>query len=247
MGTFYILKPTPEAPASAPGVSVRSVNGESSSIAAQQPESHHQLVQASSSDSKKPDSRFSSKEYQELEAWLLDRGYDSYSNRGDYESYSDETLSKLAKTGDLKAIGLLIPKYMEKGDKETATRLMNTAVVYGSIVHLDNLTIYSAPDYTNDKTEESRRPAALETLALTKVMALRGDKSLSEVSANSFIKSYKRKYNTDLTLSEEERKIVDQRAKDIYDDFQQVRRSLGLGDFDNSTPASVNKFFGSSK
>ncbi len=104
-----------------------------------------------------------------------------------------------------------------------------------------------APSSTNNATEETRRPSVLETLAITEVIAMRGDSALSENSKSTFLKNYKRQYNTDVTLTDEEKKIVDERAQEIYDSFEEVRRSIGLGDFDNTTPGGVSKFFGSSK
>lgn len=187
------------------------------------------------------------REHRELTEWLRDRGYNSYSDRGAYESYSEETLSKLAKNGDLKAIGILIPKALAREDKEGAIRLMNTAIVYGSTVHIEKLTLFTVPDFTNDKSEEARKPAVLETLAVTELIAMRGDKSLSENAKSNFIKSYKRLYNEDVTLTEDDRKFINDRAQEMYDSFQNVRRSIGLGDFDNNTPGGVDKFFGSSK
>ena len=247
MGAFYILQQNEVTTNAVPNVAVGAIELQSSSNASQETARQHQVVKASSSESKKSDSKFTPKEFQELNAWLIDRGYDSYTNRGDYESYSEETLSKLAKNGDLKAIGLLIPKFLERGDVGTAIRLMNTGVVYGSTAHLDNLTLFSGPNASNDATEESRRPAVLETLALTKVIALRGDTSLSENSKSTFLKNYKQKYNMDITLSDEEKRMIDERAQEMYDSYEDVRRSLGLGDYDNSAPEGVKKFFGSSR
>ncbi len=180
----------------------------------------------------------------DLNNWMSNKGYFEKSDIDVYASYSEETLKELAKKGDLVALNVLTTKLVNSGNEKEATFYMNLAAIYGSTTALDNLTIYTSPRYTDNATEEQRRPAVLETLAVTKLMALRGDRSLSNVSRNSFTKSYKQLYDVDIALSPEEQQFVDYRAQEIYDKFQEIRIAKGLGDFDNSEPSGMKKFFG---
>lgn len=183
-------------------------------------------------------------ELEELKDWSDARGHFDEWRKQDYEAYSDAILTELGKKGDLVALNLLTDRAVKRGDTAAATFLMNFAVIHGSTTELDNLTIYTRPNPPNDATEELRRPAALETLAVTKVIALRGDKLLSGASERSFVDSYRRLYGIELTITPEEQEIVDQRAQEIYDGYQSLRHRKGLGDFDNSEPSSLKKLLG---
>ncbi len=187
---------------------------------------------------------FSPTEVADLHNWMSDRGYFRSQEMENYETYSDGVLTELGKKGDLRALNILATRAVKNADKKAATFYMNLAVIYGSTTELDGLTIYTAPNSTNDATEATRRPAALETLAVTKVIELRGDRSLSAVSKRGFVNSYKNLYGVDLVLTQEEQQFIDNRAQEIYDQFQEIRRAKGLGDFENSEPSGVKKFFG---
>ncbi len=180
-------------------------------------------------------------EIEALNDWFKNKGY---SPATDYENYSDDSLKEMAKNGDLKALEVLTTRAFDAGDEKAATLYMSMAVVHGSTTELASLTIYTKPRRGNEETEELRRPAALETLAVTKVAALRGDTRTFNVTQNSFIQSYKRNYDVDLVLTQEEQQFVDNRAQEIYNKFQEVRHAKGLGDFDNTEPTGVKKFFG---
>jgi hypothetical protein len=192
-------------------------------------------------------SPISEEEFKELSQWLNNRGYFSVTEKGEYEGYSDEALNGLAKQGDLKALNVATTRAISKGDHATAVRMMNTAIVYGSTAELDGLALLTAPNPYKSETPAQMRESALETLALTKVLEMRGDKSLAAVSKRGFEQSYKRQFGNDFQPTEDEVKLIDERSKEIYNSYQEIRRSIGLGDFDNSTPAAADRFFGSSK
>jgi hypothetical protein len=186
----------------------------------------------------------SPKEVTSLKNWLGDHGYIREQDQEVYNTYSDDILKDLGKNGDVMALQILTNRAVKNRDKESAVLYMELGVIFGSTTELNALTIYTRPQYPNDATEEQRRPSALETLALTQVIAKRGDKSLSAISKSEFIKSYKTLYGVDLVLTEEEDRQVANRAQAIYDQFQELRREKGLGDFDNDEPSGVKKFFG---
>ena len=183
-----------------------------------------------------------SDETKEIKEWFSSKGYFTKEDSAVYESYNDETLKSLGKQGDLLALDLLISR--SAGNEKAVMQYITVGAVYGSTTALDSLTIYTAPKSTNNMTEESRRPAALETLAVTKVIEMRGDRSLAQSSKVSFLNSYKRRYDTDLKISDDEQKYVDSRAQEIYDQLQKIRHEVGLGDFDNTEPTSIKKVFG---
>ncbi len=187
---------------------------------------------------------FSPTEVADLHNWMSDRGYFREQDKEVYKNYSDEVLKELGKRGDILALDILTSRAFKVDDRKSATLYLNLATIYGSTGALDDLMIYTAPNSTNDATEETRRPAALETLAVSKLIAMRGDRSLSVVAQRGFINSYKNLYGVDLVLTPQEQQLVDNRAQEMYDQLQTIRRAKGLGDFDNSEPSGVKKFFG---
>nr|WP_324258029.1 hypothetical protein [Cellvibrio fontiphilus] len=183
-------------------------------------------------------------ELAQLEDWLTSKGYFPETDVDIYDSYSEDSLKELAKNGDLIAMNVLSTRFVGLGNEKEATFYMGLSVIYGSTVALDNLTIYTAPRPPYDNTEQERRPAVIETLAVIDVIAKRGDIALSRVSHDSFLNSYKRLYGTELKLNEEEIQIIRKRSQAIYDMYNQVRIENGLGEFDNIEPEGAKKFFG---
>lgn len=179
-----------------------------------------------------------------VDAWLTNKGYFPKSDVDAYSSYSDDSLKEMAKNGDLIALNVLSTRMVVLGNEKEATFYMNLSVIYGSTAALDNLTVYTSPRAPYDTTEQERRPAAIETLAVIDVIAKRGDQALSKVSHDSFLRSYERVYGVALQLTAEESQVVRERSQVIYDMFQQIRLEKGLGEFDNIEPEGVKKFFG---
>ncbi len=187
---------------------------------------------------------FSPTEVAELHNWMSDRGYFREQDKEVYKNYSDEVLQELGKRGDILALDILTSRAFKVDDRKSATLYLNLATIYGSTGALQDLMIYTAPNSTNEATEEQRRPSTLETLAVSKLIAIRGDKSLSTVTQKGFETTYKILYGVDLVLTPQEQQLVDNRAQEMYDQLQTIRRAKGLGDFDNSEPSGVKKFFG---
>ncbi|HWV15418.1 MAG TPA: hypothetical protein VN030_08285 [Cellvibrio sp.] len=183
-------------------------------------------------------------EISRLHGWLGERGYFDQQDTEVYNTYTDNVLQELGKKGDLVALHILTNRAVKAADEKSAKFYMHLAIINGSTVELDGLTIYTRPRIGNEATEAQRRPSALETLAVSEVIALRGDKSLSSVSRRSFVNSYKTLYGVDLVLAPEEQAYVAARAQEIYNHYQELRHTNGLGDFDNSEPSGVKKFFG---
>ncbi len=177
-----------------------------------------------------------------FKSWADQHGYPDKDDLKSYESYSRDILNDLAARGDLLALRVLTNESINKGDRETALKYIRKSAVHGSTAALETMTILTAPGY-KDKTDEQRRLALLETFSVTQVMKLRGNKSLSQMVDRELIMSYGSNHGR-ASLTTEEKLYVDKRARELYDELQQERYKLGLGDFDNDEPFSMKKFFG---
>ena len=180
----------------------------------------------------------------EVRSWLHSRGYLNPNDLAVYESYSDQVLKELMKSGDVAALETLKNRAFKNGDQESATRYLNLLAAYGSTPALIQLTIYTSPRYGRDITEEMRRPKALETLAVSKVIELRGDNHLAASARRSFLNGYRENFNIEFQITPEEQNVVNFRAQEILAKLQILRQSKGLGSFDNIEPSSVKKVFG---
>ncbi len=175
-------------------------------------------------------------------SWMSIRGHFSNQERQDYEHYDQKTLEALADNGDLKAIDALGDLYLNKGDAKTAAIYFERGAVRGSTFAIETLGIILTPGVSTQ--EENRRSQVLESLAMIKTMALRGDDARADMENETLIKHYEYLYETKLDLTQEEQQQIDKRATDIYNTWQEKRREMGLGDFDNSQPRGVKNFFG---
>ncbi|RYE55574.1 MAG: hypothetical protein EOP48_09910 [Sphingobacteriales bacterium] len=177
------------------------------------------------------------------EDWMGQRGYISKKDAGVYQSYSDETLLQLAKQGDLIALDRLTKISFANRNVAAGIGYLNVAARFGSTAALDQLTAFSEPHFSPDESEKTRRLATMETLAIAKVIELRGDAGLSAVSINSFKKSYERQLGQPLQLSADEDSLVQSRAMAIYSKLESERTKLGLPPFDNTRPSEVDKIY----
>ncbi|UUA71737.1 hypothetical protein [Cellvibrio sp. QJXJ] len=180
----------------------------------------------------------------EITKWYAERGkFISAEGESEYISYNQETLEKLAESGDIRAMQMLAKIYMDREHFErygfdAAKKQYWNAAVHGStealiaLATLEKTTVY---DLATD--EADKKSKALEVLALYKAVELRGDLWSPENQVPTF------KEMNRITLSEAELAAVDQRARQIYSHLQQQRSEMGLGDFDDSMPESVKKFF----
>lgn len=184
-------------------------------------------------------------EAREVSEWLTLKGYLSLDQRRYYESYDEKTLVALANNGDLAAIQGLIDKYIKMPNVPLDKVLfyLNEAAIRGSTTAIEGLAIFSSGDYDHADTTEEKQNAAIENLALRKTMALRGDQMLSDSATKSYIKQVTQMYDSNFRVTPELQIKIDQRAQEIYADFQSKRRDRGLGDFDNSVLDSVKKAF----
>lgn len=177
-------------------------------------------------------------EQAEVNDWYVQHG--RHSNNDEYDSYDQVTLEKLAATGDMRAMHALARVYVdtahlhlpEYGFDAAINQLWN-ATVHGSTQAFTDIAIdIDVRVYDHEKDEVKKRAAGLEELALYKVQELRGDR----MASNSYVEKR-------VNPSSTEQQFINARAQQIYNELQEKRRALGLGDFDNSVPDTVNRFF----
>ncbi len=176
----------------------------------------------------------------EFQRWSTEHGYIPEEDIAVYKSYSDEMLEDLAKRGDVIALEMLGGKFINQHDYKKAKIYYRDAAALGSTIALDMLAIITetlpVPNETKAQRKELVRLGYLESLALYKVIALRGNQRLADSNIRSVDRSYLIRNKEPLNLKPEELEFINQRAQEIYSDLQARRTELGLGDFNNTTP-----------
>ncbi len=165
--------------------------------------------------------------------WRQSRGYFTTEDAGDYISYSDDALTNLGQQGDLKALNVLTERMFHRGDLSGAARFANVAVIFGSTYALDIIWRLVGPSFTS---KENAHEALLESFAVIKVMEMRGDLDLADGTRRELAIGNQ----VNLNLKPEEKALIDNRADQIYLNYQAIRTAKGLGDFDN-TPSPFAK------
>ncbi len=174
-----------------------------------------------------------------IEQWEFNRGYiqRGSSKELEYASYDLETLEKLAESGDMLAMTTLAERYALKGDAKAMHIAQLKAAVLGSTYVFMGLGTTQENIYNENKNSDSGKKYVIETLALYKTAALRGDENFELNIARLFIEKNK------LQITEDDREKIKQRASKMYEELQSARHNSGLGDFDNSVPPEVKKMF----
>ncbi len=189
---------------------------------------------------------FTATEITEFKRWDEDHGYFPEQDEATYKSYSDSVLDDLAKKGDATALQVLGSRFVHEGDIKKAQLYFWDAAAIGSTTALDHLAGLAEPLPTPGETKEMRkvlvRQSTLESLAIYKLAALRGDPRISAVGIRGVETIYRASGEGSLELSLQELQFVDQRSQDLYRDLQARRTELGLDSFNNSTPRMLTDF-----
>ena len=176
----------------------------------------------------------------EVQEWFVKHGRTP--DNDDYASYDQATLEKLAINGDIRAMHTLAKVYLkpellmlpEYGFEGARLQLWNAAV-HGSTQAFSDLAINTEVRLINlEEDPVAQRKGALEILALYKVAEIRGDRWLT-LSQTRIEQKF--------APSTGEQQYVENRAQQIYNQLQDDRRAKGLGDFNNSVPDTVKRFF----
>lgn len=175
----------------------------------------------------------------ELSGWQSERGYFTDKELKDYQHDDPKTLETLAHAGDLKAITSLADFHSKNDDTHAAAHYYEMGAIRGSTSAISLLAIETVLKASQEK--ENRKPAVFEALAIARVLTLRGDAWHLQKSTDTLIDLYESLFNEKLNISVEDQGGIDQRAKEIYNNWAAKRKELGLGEFDNSVPVKVKK------
>ncbi len=175
----------------------------------------------------------------QVKSWFDTRGYVYWGEaNNEYGSYSEDTLKKLSESGDIRAMKKLGDLYLRQYGFEKAKQVYVNAAVYGSTDALESVgTTTNFNAYIQGKTPEAKQAAAIEILAWYNAASLRGDRWPNIGGAKSFISI------NNFEVTDEISAQIQKRSQEIYEDLAQQRRNLGLGEFDNTIPASVEQYF----
>lgn len=174
-------------------------------------------------------------------------------DNSDYVSYSDELLTNLSNSGDLKAMKILAIRYSEKSrktsDLDQISEFMkkNAELVEKSIVYGDREFFGIIPEKSKAISQiaslgsapEQKHQAIIKALAYSEFMALRGDFGAKYEEQKKLYTIY----DISSSLTNEDKNAIKKKAKEIYDHYEAQRIQLGLGNFDNSVPAGKEKIF----
>lgn len=180
-----------------------------------------------------------SSEAEVVRKWEESRGRFDEETLKDYAGYDLETLRSLVKSGDVKAMIALARLYVsEQYSAEYGVKysmpLLKTAAIHGSSYALELYAIqYEAEHFVNGTHD---RAVLLESLSWSNAAALRGD-----IYPNNSATLELRRRN--IQLNTEEIQSVWRRSEEIYKQLLAERRAMGLGDFDDSVPVEVQKYF----
>ncbi len=175
----------------------------------------------------------------QVKSWFDSRGYRYWGEAGsEYANYDEDTLKKLAQNGDVRAMKFLGDLYLNEAKFDKSQEVYTNAAIHGSTDTINMLgLIMDSHIYANAKTPEAKQLAGIEVLAWYNTASLRGDRWPNIIGAKSFIKT------ETFEVTKEVSDQIQKRSQEIYDELSQKRRSLGLGEFDNTIPASVEQYF----
>ena len=154
-----------------------------------------------------------------------------------YKQYGLKPLKILGEQGDLVALAAIALN--SDNSIELQDWAARTAAIYGgtgdALQHIPSTRKAKAASLLFRGLNEEAKKTFLEGMAWDEFMVLRGDTTLLETTP--FLLSQDAYKDIEITKSDEE--WVSNRAKEIYAEISEERLGLGLGEFDNSVPKSV--------
>lgn len=184
----------------------------------------------------------SQKELLEFVKWQHQHGYPLLDQHGEviptgYENYPTETLNTLANQGDARAMLMLGTQNMLNANFYVAEKYFLDASIRGytiSLGELANVKFMQAKKSIQTNNIEESNKIAEDAFAWLEAGLKRGDKALL------FNKStYELTYPQDETTRQ---KII-VKAEVYYEQLNQKRIQLGLGEFDNTYPKAMDFIF----
>jgi hypothetical protein len=172
--------------------------------------------------------------------WKRDQWGYMYETPNDaYVSYDQQTLEKLAGSGDVRAIQALAKLLDSQYKFSEAQNLYKRAAVLGSTYALAELSRTAAGESIGELALDVKKAHVLESMAYAKVAAMRGDsfRYFADMGVPTATNP------TQIPLTQDDYASVQPLAQKIYDSLQTQRSELGLGAFDNSVPPEVAESF----
>ncbi len=176
---------------------------------------------------------------EEVNRWKESRGYYSPADLEMYESYSPDTIETLAKEGDIKAIYALVDLKIAAGASQE--EIVNTyldAAALGSSQALAWAGLFATPNpklskYQGADGEQLYKQEMLEALSIYQAALMRGDREVLE---------YANEARSKVNLNPSDDEYIDKRGQEIYSKLEDIRKSRGLGAFDDSVPPVVKSY-----
>lgn len=197
-------------------------------------------------DYSKHSDHFSKADWEAVKVWNISQGWFEFMLKAgtvsDYDGYDSETLKKMSDGGDLKAMYFLAKRLrLERGKGFSAAEpYMWKSAIYGSTAALVQIGQHHSNRYWPKETPEEGRKHAVEAFAYYQAAAMRGDRT--GVVENAYytmrVLELEKFYPTP-----EEEILIQEKATEIYNKLSAERNQIGLGDFDNTAPEVVERFF----
>ena len=175
---------------------------------------------------------------EKIKSWFAARGnYSFYGPEAysEYQNYDVETLTKLGNSGDVKALHVLADRTEDFQDKKS---ILYKAAIYGSTDALSRIAVIrNIEKRDSSKSIEDKKAILFEILAYQDVAEKRGDWWPNIQMKDYYLKQYQ------IKLTAQDNASIKAIADEIYSQMQKHRRDLGLGDFDDSVPDEVIRFY----
>jgi hypothetical protein len=182
-------------------------------------------------------------EIADVDDWFKKNGIGP--SRNSYENYSNEELAAMVFAGDFIAGDVLTERYIAETNLVEAELTAETSLVYGSHRSIMNLYLihhYDLPSVMDDdSTRLQKKNQLISMLSYLELADLRGARDLfgTDSYRRVALMSFNRAYEKDVVLTEEDYLTIQHKAKLLYEDYQNRRYELGLGDFDDELPKEV--------
>lgn len=198
------------------------------------------------------DAELSDQDMADISEGYSDSIHRSDFSNSDYGTYDVETLERLVDAGDVTAMKALQLKYLNTGNPENVAKqyaLVEKAVIYGDRGMFQYMLAFSQLQTSlgnPDLTEDQKKEIALDYLAHKEFVGMRGNLAEKYSGVEIFFKLYPQIYSNSgksLTLSDVDKLQIKERAEQIYKYYENERKNMGLGEFDNSISEGMKKNF----
>lgn len=184
-----------------------------------------------------------------VDDWMKSSGFSPFPAAYYGQQYTEEQLIVLSEAGDFIATDALLNICLREGcDTDKKIELAKRGIVQGSLRAISSLSIYSGAGlYFGEPLSDAEAKQKLtDVLAYQYLLDLRGVGEAKPVDRliKHEMEMFSEFYPHLVPLSDADEESIKQRAQSLYDEYQEARYQLGLGDFNNEMPPEAKKFFG---